>query len=77
MGKPINRANRQTADQATKGGLMGLLTYLAIHYNVDPGLIAAGMPVVAGVLAWLSTKIGDPELACLFIPKPEDKSPKS
>ena len=77
MAKRINRANRQTADQATKGGLMGLFTYLAIHYNVDPGLIAAGMPVVAGILAWLSTKIGDPELACLFIPKTEDKSSKS
>ena len=77
MAKPINRANRQTADQATKGGLMGLFTYLAIHYKVDPGLIAAGMPVLAGILAWLSTKIGDPELACLFIPKSEDKSSKS
>ena len=35
------------------------------------------VPVLAGILAWLSTKIGDPELACLFIPKPEDKSSKS
>lgn len=73
MVKKINRAQRQTADQATKGGVMGLLTYLAMKYDVDPGLIAAAMPVVAAIFAWLSTKIGDPELACLFIPKDKTK----
>ena len=73
MGKRVNKAQRQTADQATKGGALGLLTYLAMHYNVDPGLVAAAMPVVAGIFAWISTKVGDPELACLFIPKDKTK----
>jgi hypothetical protein len=73
--RKINKAQRQTADQTVKGGIMGLLMYVAMQYNVDPGLIAASTPVVAGILAWLSTKIGDPELACLFIGK-EDKPKK-
>jgi hypothetical protein len=73
-GKRVNKTQRQTADQTVKGGVMGLLMYVAMQYNVDPGLIAASTPVVAGVLAWLSTKIGDPELACLFMGK--DDKPK-
>jgi hypothetical protein len=72
--KKPNRAQRQTADQTLKGGIMGLLMYVAMQYNVDPGLIAVATPVVAAVLAWLSTKIGDPELACIFIG--QDNKPK-
>ncbi len=53
----------QMADQAAKGGVMGILIYLATKANLDPEFIALCMPVVAGVLAWASTKIGDPELA--------------
>lgn len=71
--KPIRRAARQTADQSVKGGVLGLLVYLAQTNNIDPGLVAAAMPVVAALLAWVSTKIGDPELACLFIPKDKNK----
>ena len=45
-------------------------------HGVDPMLISLLVPIASSVLAWLSTKIGDPDLACLFIPKDEDK-PKS
>jgi hypothetical protein len=73
--KPINRSRRQISDQTTKGGLIGLFIYWATENNVDPALIALLVPMISTVLAWLSTKIGDPDLACIFIPK-DDKDDK-
>jgi len=67
--KKINKKNRQIGDQTTKGGLIGLFIYFATTNNVDPTLIALLVPIISSVLAWISTKIGDPDLACLFIPK--------
>ena len=66
--KKINRAKRQIGDQTTKGGLLGIMIYAMSRNNVDPVLIGLIVPVAASVLAWLSTKIGDPDLACMFIP---------
>ncbi len=66
--KKINKARRQIGDQTTKGGLLGIMIYTLSKNNVDPVLIAMITPIGASVLAWLSTKIGDPDLACLFIP---------
>jgi len=67
--KKMNKKNRQIGDQTTKGGLIGLFIYFATTNNVDPALIALLVPIISSVLAWASTKIGDPDLACLFIPK--------
>ncbi len=67
-GKKINKAHRQIGDQTTKGGLLGIMIYTLSKNNVDPVLIAMITPIGASVLAWLSTKIGDPDSACLFIP---------
>ena len=39
--------------------------------NFDPMLIALLVPIISTLFAWISTKIGDPELACLFIDKPD------
>jgi hypothetical protein len=72
--KKINKAKRQIGDQTTKGGLIGLMIYGLTKQNVDPMLISLLVPIASSVLAWLSTKIGDPELACLFIP---DDKPKN
>ena len=66
--KRINKAKRQIGDQTTKGGLIGLMVYGLNAQGVDPMLISLLVPVVSSVLAWLSTKVGDPDLACLFIP---------
>jgi hypothetical protein len=66
--KKINKAHRQIGDQTTKGGLLGIMIYTLSKNNVDPVLIAMITPVAASLLAWVSTKIGDPDLACLFIP---------
>ena len=66
--KKINKSHRQIGDQTTKGGLLGIFIYVLSRNNVDPVLIGLLVPVVASVLAWISTKIGDPDLACMFIP---------
>ena len=72
--KKINKAHRQISDQTTKGGLLGIMIYTMSRNNVDPVLIGLIVPVAASVLAWVSTKIGDPDLACLFISdKDKDK----
>ena len=66
--KKINRSHLQIGDQTTKGGLLGIMIYAMSRNNVDPVLIGLIVPVAASVLAWISTKIGDPDLACMFIP---------
>jgi hypothetical protein len=66
--KKISRSHRQIGDQTTKGGLLGIMIYTMSRNNVDPVLIGLIVPVAASVLAWVSTKIGDPNLACMFIP---------
>lgn len=71
--RKINKAKRQIGDQTTKGGLIGLMIYGLNTQGVDPVLISMLVPVVSSVLAWASTKIGDPDLACLFIPHDNDK----
>ena len=73
--KKINKAHRQISDQTTKGGLLGIMIYALSRNNVDPVLIGLIVPIAASVLAWVSTKIGDPDLACLFI-SDKDKDEK-
>lgn len=61
----------QNMDQVLKGGALGVVVYLCDKYSVDPTLTALAMPLVAAVLAWASTKIGDPAVAS-FLAKKED-----
>ena len=67
--KPINKSNRQIGDQTTKGGVLGVFIYALSKNNVDPVLIGLLVPIAASVLAYLSTLIGNKDLACMFIPK--------
>ena len=67
--KPINKSNRQIGDQSTKGGLLGIFVYALSRNDVDPVLIALLVPMAASILAYLSTLIGNKDLACMFIPK--------
>ena len=67
--KPINKSNRQIGDQTTKGGVLGVFIYVLSKNNVDPVLIGLLVPIAASVLAYLSTLIGNKDLACMFIPK--------
>ena len=67
--KPINKSNRQIGDQTTKGGVLGVFIYALSKNNVDPVLIGLLVPIAASILAYLSTLIGNKDLACMFIPK--------
>lgn len=67
-------STKQIADQTLKGGIQGVICYLLWKSKLDRELIFMLMPISATVLAWISTKIGDPDLACLFISdKDKDK----
>ena len=71
--KPINHSHRQIGDQSTKGGLLGIFVYALSKNDVDPVLIALLVPMAASILAYLSTLVGNKDLACLFIPKDDPK----
>ena len=69
-----NDAKLQTADQTLKGAVIALVTYIAYRRGWDMQLIALAIPVVSGVMAYLSTLIGNKNTACLFVTK--DKQPE-
>ena len=56
----------QVGDQMAKGGVMALLVYFANKGDIDPELVAICMPLVAGIMAVVSSKIGDPAIASFF-----------
>lgn len=62
----MNGATKQAADQTVKGGILGIVVYLAHNANVDPALIAMCMPLATALLAYISSKINDPHLASFF-----------
>ena len=68
-------STKQIADQTLKGGIHGVICYFLWKSKLDRELIFMLMPISATVLAWISTKIGDPNLACLFI-QDKDKDKK-
>ena len=63
----------QIADQTLKGGIQGVICYFLWKSSLDRELIFMLMPITSTVLAWISTKIGDPDLACLFISDKDKK----
>jgi hypothetical protein len=56
----------QVGDQIAKGGVMGLVVYFATKGDIDPELLAICMPLIAGVMAVVSSKVGDPAIASFF-----------
>ena len=64
-----NDAKLQTADQTLKGAVIALVTYIGYRRGWDMQLIALAIPVVSGVMAYLSTLIGNKNTACLFVSK--------
>jgi len=65
----------QTYDQSAKGGILGIITYLAMKYEVDPTLIAMSLPFLSAILAYASTKIGDPAIASFVGRSAKDGKP--
>ena len=68
-------AQLQTADQTLKGGVIALAVYVAAKYDLDMQLVALAIPVVSGVLAAISTRVGNRSTACLFVAKDETPKP--
>ena len=66
----------QIADQTFKGGIQGVICYFLWKSTLDPQLIFMISPISSTMLAWISTKIGDPDLACLFISDKNKKKKK-
>ena len=64
-----NDAKLQTADQTLKGAVIALVTYIGYRRGWDMQLIALAIPVVSGVMAYLSTLVGNKNTACLFVTK--------
>lgn len=64
-------AQLQTADQTLKGAIIALVTYIAWKRGWDMQLVALAIPVVSGVLAYVSTLIGNKKTACLFVAQDE------
>ena len=53
-------SNKQIADQTFKGGIQGVICYFLWKSKLDRELIFMLMPITSTIMAWLSTKIGDP-----------------
>ena len=66
-------AKLQTADQTLKGAIIALVSYVAYKKGWDMELVALAIPVVSGVLAYVSTLVGNKQTACVFVPKDENK----
>lgn len=56
----------QIGDQTLKGSLLAIISYLAWKADLDREFVTLCMPVLSAVLAWASTRIGDPQLASIF-----------
>ena len=67
-------AKLQTADQTLKGAIIALVTYVGYKRGWDMQMVALAIPVVSGVLAYISTRIGNKNTACLFIAKDDQPS---
>lgn len=65
-------AKLQTADQTLKGAIIALVTYVGYKRGWDMQFVALSIPVVSGVLAWISTLIGNRSTACLFVEKKDE-----
>jgi hypothetical protein len=56
----------QAIDQGSKSVIASIISYVLVKYGMDAGLVILVMPVIVLVLAWISSKIGDPTIASFF-----------
>lgn len=64
--------SKQITDQTLKGAILGSVTYILARAGVDAGLQASLIPLIAAVLAYASTLVGDKAVAS-FISKASKK----
>lgn len=63
MKLPQSATSQQMTDQTAKGGVIGLIAYALMKWNFDPAFIALVLPLAAAILSWVSTRIGDTQIA--------------
>ena len=56
----------QAVDQAGKGVVASIISYLLVKWGMDAELVILLMPAIVVVLAFISSKIGDPTIASFF-----------
>jgi len=67
---------QQGIDQAVKGLVIGLLTWLAMKFEVPAEVTVPAMALVGLGLAWLSTKVGADKSTASFVgPKAAAEAP--
>jgi hypothetical protein len=63
---------QQTIDQTVKGLIIGVLSWLAMKYDVPAEISVPGVALVAALLAWVSAKVGADKSTASFVgPKAE------
>lgn len=68
--------NQQGIDQAVKGLVIGLLTWLAMKFEVPAEVTVPAMALVGLGLAWVSTKVGADKGTASFVgPKADSSAP--
>lgn len=61
---------QQTLDQTVKGLVIGVLSWLAMKYDVPAEITVPAVTLVAALLAWVSAKVGvDRDTASFIGPK--------
>lgn len=65
----------QLSDQSLKGAVLGLISYFAMKADLDPAMIAMSTPVIAALLAYASTRVGDKDAAS-FLAKAAQEVPE-
>jgi hypothetical protein len=56
----------QAVDQAGKGVVASAISYLLVKWGMDAELVIILMPAIIVLLAFISSKIGDPTIASFF-----------
>ena len=66
---------QQGLDQTVKGLIIGVLTWLAMKYEVPADVTVPAMALVAFGLAWLSAKVGTDKSTASFVGPKADIQP--
>ena len=72
---PTTSTAQQELDQTVKGLIIGVLTWLAMKYEVPAEVTVPAMALVALGLAWLSTKVGADKGTASFVGPKADTQP--
>ena len=64
---------KQTLDQTGKGAIAALVIYALNRSGLHTDAVLVLAPVIIGLLAWMSKKVGDPTIASFLSDTTEDE----